>query len=116
MRASVSANVLWREMRNKDIPIGQYAFETKNLDGPSEEFLENTAPLIGYVVHRFNSLEEELNSVICSLFFDDCDRLGLLVIYRMTYSAKVDLFKRLLLDQQDAIGKANQTLEGLLIV
>ena len=45
-------------MKKKRIPINQYAFETKNLDGASDKFLEKTAPLIGYVVHRFNSLEE----------------------------------------------------------
>jgi hypothetical protein len=93
------------EMKNKDVPIGQYAFETKNLEGPSETFLDETAPLIGYVVHRFNALEELLNSAICELFFDDSDRLGLLVIYRMNYAAKVELFERLLLDQQNSIGK-----------
>ena len=50
--------------RKKDIIINQYADETKNVDGPAEEFLENTAPLIGYIVHRFNTLEELLNSFI----------------------------------------------------
>ncbi len=92
-------------MKNKDVPVGQYAFETKNLDGPSETFLEETAPLIGYIVHRFNTLEELLNSAICEPFFDDCDRLGLLVIYKMNYGAKVDLFERLLSDEQNSIGK-----------
>ncbi len=102
------------EMKNKDMPIGQYAFETKNLGGPSDEFLEQTALLIGYVVHRFNSLEQQLDSTICGLFFDDCDRLGLLVIYRMNYAAKVDLFKRLLLDRQDAIGKTMPCIDGFI--
>jgi hypothetical protein len=98
-------------MKSKDILIGQYAFETKNLGGPSEEFLEETAPLIGYVVHSFNTLEQELNSAICDLFFDDSHTLGLLVICRMNYAAKVDLFKRLLLDRQDAIGNTMPCFE-----
>lgn len=96
------------------MPIGQYAFETKNLAGPSDEFLEQTAPLIGYVVHRFNSLEQQLNSTICDLFFDDSHRLGLLVIYRMNYAAKVDLLKRLLLDRQDAVGKTIPCFDNLI--
>jgi hypothetical protein len=92
-------------MKKKNIPINQYAFETKNLDGPNEEFLENTAPLIGYVVHSFNTLEELLNGAICELFFDDMDWLGLHVIYKRNYSDKVDLFKRLLIEEQNGLGK-----------
>jgi hypothetical protein len=99
------------EMKNRDVPVGQYSFETKNLEGPSEAFLDETAPLIGYIVHAFNSLEELLNSAICELFFDDCDRLGLLVIYKMNYAAKVDLFERLLSDQQNSIGKTMPCLK-----
>jgi len=87
-------------MEKKEIPIEQYAFETKNLEGTTETFLEETAPLIGYIVHSFNSLEESLNSAICQLFHDDSDTLGLLVIYRMNYAAKVDLFKRILNERQ----------------
>ena len=87
-------------MKKKEIPVGQYAFETKNLDGASEEFLEKTAPLIGYIVHSFNTLEELLNSAICQLINERADAPGLLVIYKMSYTAKVDLFKRFLVEQQ----------------
>jgi hypothetical protein len=92
-------------MEKKNIPINQYAFETKNLDGPNEEFLEKTAPLIGYIVHSFNTLEEQLNSAICELFIDDMDWLGLQVIYKRNYADKVDLFKRLLIEEQNCLGK-----------
>jgi len=98
-------------MNKKDIPINQYAFETKNLDGPNEEFLEKTAPLIGYIVHSFNTLEELLNSSICGLLFDDYDGIGLQVIYRRTYADKVDLFKRLLIGQQTDLNKKMPTFE-----
>lgn len=98
-------------MNKKDIPINQYAFETKNLDGPNEEFLEKTAPLIGYIVHSFNTLEELLNSSICELLFDDYDGIGLQVIYRRTYADKVDLFKRLLIGQQTGLNKKMPTFE-----
>jgi len=91
-------------MKKKDILVGQFAFETKNLDGANEDFLEKTAPLIGYIVHSFNTLEELLNSAICQLFHDDADSTGLLVIYKMNYAAKVDLFKRILVTQQTAFG------------
>lgn len=101
-------------MKKKDIPVGQYAFETKNLEGANEDFLEKTAPLIGYIVYSFNTLEELLNSAICELFHDDCDTTGLLVIYRMNYAAKVDLFKRFLLDQQNCLGKKIPSFDKLI--
>jgi hypothetical protein len=66
------------------------------------------------VVHGFNTLEQEWNSAICAFLFDDCDRLGLLVICKMNYAAKVDLFKRLLLDQQNAIDKTMPCFESFL--
>ena len=92
-------------MKKKEIPVGQYSFETKNLDGASEDFLEKTAPLIGYIVHRFNTLEETLNDAICDLFHDDCHTTGLLVICNMNYSQKVDLFKRILTEHQNCFQK-----------
>lgn len=87
-------------MKKHHIPLNQYASETKNYFGGNEDFLEKTAPLIGYIVHGFNFLEEMLNSAICKLFWEDCDRLGLIVICNMNYSAKADLFKRLVQDQE----------------
>jgi hypothetical protein len=40
-------------MKNRKVRIGQFIYETKNLDGPTQEFLGATAPLIGYLVHSF---------------------------------------------------------------
>jgi len=101
-------------MKSKHIPIGQYAFETKNLDGPSEEFLEETAPLIGYVVHSFNTLEEQLNSAICEFICERSDSMGLLVIYKMSYSARLDLFKRFLDDLQICLEKKEPWFDELI--
>ncbi len=92
-------------MKIKKVKLGQYIFETKNLDGPTQEFLDETAPLIGYLVHSFNTLEEELNSKVCSLINDRADEPGLLVIYKMNYSAKVDLLDRYLTSMQSAAEK-----------
>ncbi len=102
-----------KNMKKKIIPINQYAFETKNLDGPTDEFLERTAPQIGYIVHSFNTLEELLNSSICELFFDDYDGFGLQIIYKRNYADKVDLFKRVLLEQQNALNKKMPIFEKL---
>jgi len=81
-------------MKSKKVQVGQYAFETKYLEGDNEEFLESIAPLIGYIVYEFNSLEERLTSFICQLISDRSDDQGLILTYKMTYSAKVDLFDR----------------------
>jgi len=101
-------------MKKKIIPINQYAFETKNLEGPADEFLERTAPLIGYIVHSFNTLEEMLNSSICELLLDDYDGFGLQVIYKRSYADKVDLFKRILLAHQNAVNKIMPIFEKLI--
>jgi hypothetical protein len=100
-------------MKKKEMPVGQYAFETKNLDGASEEFLEKTAPLIGYIVHSFNTLEELLNSAICQLINERSDAPGLLVIYKMNYAAKVGLFKRFLVEEQTCVEKELPILDTL---
>ena len=101
-------------MKKKNIPVIQYAFETKNLEGPNEKFLEETAPLIGYIVHSFNTLEQMLNSSICELLFDDYDGLGLQVIYKRSYAEKVDLFRRLLIDLQNVTNKKVPLFESLI--
>jgi len=101
-------------MKRKDIPINQYAFETKNLEGANEEFLEKTAPIIGYIVYSFNTLEELLNSSICELLFDRADTIGLQVIYKRSYAEKVDLFKRFLIEQQTCLDKKMPIFEELI--
>lgn len=101
-------------MKKKYIPIVQYSFETKNLEGPNEIFLEETAPLIGYIVHNFNTLEQLLNEAICEILFDDYDGIGLQVIYKRTYAEKVDLFKRLMIEQQNASEKKIPVFENLI--
>ena len=93
-------------MKKRKIVVGQYAFETKNLEGASEEFLKKTAPLIGHIVHSFNTLEDFLNSAICQLISNRSDGPGLLVIHKMNYSAKVELFKRFLVDLQNTCEKS----------
>ena len=42
----------------------------------------------------FNSLEKSLDSFICEIVSDRSDAPGLIVIQKLMYAAKVDLFKR----------------------
>ena len=81
-------------MKKKNITIEQFSSGAKNLDGASESFLDTTAPLIGYIVHSFNDLEELLSSIICQIICDRTDAPGLIVIHKLNYSSKVDLFEK----------------------
>lgn len=60
----------------------------------AEEYLDESLPLIGLVVMYFNSLEKSLDSLICEIISDRTDAPGLIVIQKLMYAAKVDLFKR----------------------
>jgi hypothetical protein len=60
----------------------------------AEEYLDESLPLIGLVVMYFNTLEKTLDSFICEIISDRSDVPGLIVIQKLMYSAKVDLFKR----------------------
>ncbi|MDZ7650703.1 MAG: hypothetical protein U5K54_28170 [Cytophagales bacterium] len=87
---------LYRTEMNKEYKkLGQYIFENHNFDGTVDEFLEQTAPLIGYLVHNFNSLDEQLNRAICERINDKTDEPGAIIIHKMNFSAKVDLFNNL---------------------
>jgi len=59
-----------------------------------EEYLDQIIPSIGYVVMYFNSLEKSLDSIICEIFTDRTDYTGLIVLHKLNYATKVDLFKR----------------------
>lgn len=60
----------------------------------AEEYLDDSLLLIGLVVMYFNSLEKSLDSFICEIISDRSDAPGLIVIQKLMYAAKVDLFKR----------------------
>lgn len=60
----------------------------------AEEYLDESLPLIGLVVMYFNSLEKSLDSFICEIISDRTDAPGLIVIQKLMYASKVDLFKR----------------------
>ena len=71
----------------------------------AEEYINNALPSIGLVVMYFNSLESTLDSVLCENFTDRSDSTGLIVLNKMNYSSKVDLFKRFCDDFQFSLNK-----------
>ena len=69
----------------------------------AENYLTKSLPLIGLVVMYFNGLERSLDSLICEAITERSDSPGLLVIQKLAYSAKVDLFKRFCEDLHTSI-------------
>ena len=82
-------------MKSKLKKLDQYL--TREIDDYKsiQKFLKKSAPIIGFIVHRFNTLEECLNMTICQRINSRSDTMGLLVIHKMTYSSKVDLLNRI---------------------
>lgn len=81
-------------MNSKSKPVDQYISHEIDTSAKADKFLLKTAPLIGQIVHRFNSLEECLNLVLCGWLHSGTDTFGLIVLHKMNFSAKVDLLKR----------------------
>jgi hypothetical protein len=74
-----------------------------------DDYLSNLYPLIGMIVVDFNGLESGLDSVLCEIFSDRSDSTGLIVLHKMGYAAKVDLFKRFNDDFQSSL---NTSIDG----
>lgn len=81
-------------MKNKIKPFIQHLSHDIEDEDRAEEYLDKSLPLIGLVVMYFNSLEKSLDSLICEDICDRTDAPGLIVIQKLMYAAKVDLFKR----------------------
>jgi hypothetical protein len=94
--------------------LGQYIFENHDFNGTPDDFLNLTAPLIGYMVHIFNSLDEQLNSAICTLINDRTDEPGAIIIHKMSYSSKVELFNNLVISIQNAFEKEISSFNALI--
>ena len=71
----------------------------------ADENIEDSLALVGSVVMFFNSLEKRLDSFICNIMSDRTDSVGLIVINKLQYAAKVDLFTRFCDEFHRAIGK-----------
>lgn len=84
-----------QNMEKKNKRFGQYIFDNHNFEGSVDDFFNETAAAEGSIVHCFNHLDSELNSSICQLVNDRTDEPGAIIIYKQPFSAKVDLFYRL---------------------
>ena len=75
--------------------FGQYYFDNHEFDESTDDYFEKTAPIIGYLIQAFNSLDAALNSELCMRINDRTDRTGAIIIHKMPFSTKVDLFNNL---------------------
>ena len=80
----------------------------------AEEYLDESLPLVGLVVMYFNSLEKSLDSFLCEIISDRTDSPGLIVIQKLMYAAKLDLFKRFCEDFHLSINSSAPGFEAML--
>jgi hypothetical protein len=100
-------------IKKNDRFFGQYINENHDYLFDNNDFLEETAPLIGYVVHTFNRLDESLNDAICKQVSDRTDEPGAVIIYKMSFSSKVDLFYRMVRTMEVNCGGSIPSLQKL---
>ena len=96
-------------MKTKLKEFIQHLYHEIEDEEKAEKYLDNALPFIGLIVMYFNSLESSLDSVLCENFTDRTDSTGLIVLNKMNYSSKVELFKRFCDDFQVDL---NKQLEG----
>ena len=86
-------------MKNRKSPVGQYIFDGMGDTEDALDYVDDFLPLIGEVVLFFNGLEAEIDNMLCFQFSDRSDQLGLLVLHKMMYSTKVELFEKMFLEK-----------------
>lgn len=101
-------------MKSKTKIFDQHLYHEVDDEEKAEEYLEQALPLIGEVIMYFNGLEGELNSFLCECFTDRTDSMGLIVMGSMSYSAKVNLLKRLCDDFHLALQRSTAGYEKII--
>lgn len=83
-------------MKSKKKDFEQYLYRHVDIEHEDEvqRYIDASMPLIGFIVMNFNGLEKELDSTICEIFTDRTDATGLIVLHKVNYATKVELFKR----------------------
>lgn len=80
----------------------------------AEAYLDDSLPLIGLVVMYFNSLEKSLDSFLCEIVCDRTDAPGLIVIQKLMFAAKLDLFQRFCEDFHQSVASGPPNFEALI--
>jgi hypothetical protein len=77
-------------------------------------YLDDSLPLIGLVVMYFNAVEKSLDSFICEIISDRTDSPGLIVIQKLMFNAKLDLFKRFSEDLHQCFASEPPDFDGVI--
>lgn len=85
-------------MKTKTMPVGQFIIDELGDTDEAFEYVYDLMPLIGEVVIWFNTLESDLDHILCNFISDRTDQKGLLVVASMMYATKLDLFERFVTD------------------
>ncbi len=91
-------------MKTKNSLVGQFIIDELGDTDEAYEYVHDLLPLIGEVVIWFNTLESDLDHIICNFISDRTDQKGLLVFANMMYAMKLDLFERFAIDFLRAVG------------
>ncbi len=91
-------------MKKKTTQLIQHLSHEIEDEDAVESYLDESLPLVGHVVMYFNALEKSLDSMICEIVTDRTDVSGLITIAKLSYGAKVDLFKRFCDDFHLSVG------------
>ena len=80
----------------------------------AEAYLDESLPLVGLVVMYFNALEKSLDTFLCGIISDRAETPGLIVIQKLMYAGKLDLFKRFAEDFHLCISTQPSNFEELI--
>ena len=70
--------------------------------------MQDLLPKIGEVVIWFNTLEADIDHILCQYISDRSDQKGLMVVSNMMYATKIDLFEKF---TADFLRSINQPLD-----
>lgn len=101
-------------MKNRNSPVGQYIIEGIGDTDEAYKYVEQLLPLIGEVIIFFNSLESDIDHLICEDISDRTDHKGLLVLHNMMYGTKVDLYERFKNEELRLFGWSLSSFEELI--
>lgn len=81
-------------MRSKKTPVGQLFIDGIGDTDDSYEYVRELMPAIGEVVFWFNTLESDIDHILCHYISDRSDQMGIMVVSNMMYATKIDLFEK----------------------
>ncbi|WP_428718750.1 hypothetical protein [Undibacterium curvum] len=85
-------------MKTKMTPVGQFIIDEIGETENAYDYVFDLMPLIGEVIIWFNTLESDIDHILCNFISDRTDQKGLLVVSNMMYATKLDLFERFATD------------------